>query len=141
MQNEVQIQQMRLSDKAKLLAFLRDAYAENPRMSDRIFWEWHFLENPYVSNDNLPIWIAKSGERIAGQLAAIPVELKVGGEQKRAMWILDLIVDENFRRRGIAKDLVLKAEKYCPVESLDLFELDRIEILRRDLFLADLHKR
>jgi GNAT superfamily N-acetyltransferase len=113
MQNEVQIEQMRLSDKDKLLAFLREAYAENPRMSDPAFWEWHFLENPYVSNDNLPVWIAKSGERIAGQLAAIPVELKVGAEQKRAMWILDLIVHKDFRRRGIAKRLVLKSEEFC----------------------------
>jgi GNAT superfamily N-acetyltransferase len=113
MQNDVQIEQMRLSDKDKLLAFLREAYAENPRMSDARFWEWHFLENPYVSSDNLPVWIAKSGERIAGQLAAIPVELKVGDEQKSAMWILDLIVHKDFRRRGIAKRLVLKSEEFC----------------------------
>ena len=113
MRDEVRIEQMRLSDKDKLLDFLREAYAENPRMSDRAFWEWHFLENPYVSNDNLPIWIAKSGERIAGQLAAIPVELKVGDAQKRAMWILDLIVHEDFRRRGIAKRLVLRSEEFC----------------------------
>lgn len=115
MQNEVQIEQMRLSDKDKLLAFLREAYAENPRMSDARFWEWHFVENPYVSSDNLPVWIAKSEERIAGQLAAIPVELKVGDEQKRAMWILDLIVHEDFRRRGIAKRLVRKSEEFCPL--------------------------
>lgn len=115
MQTEVQIEQMRLSEKEKLLAFLREAYAENPRMSDARFWEWHFLENPYVSNDNLPVWIAKSGGRIAGQLAAIPVELKVGDEQKSAMWILDLIVHKDFRRRGIAKRLVLKSEEFCPL--------------------------
>jgi ribosomal protein S18 acetylase RimI-like enzyme len=115
MQSEVQIEQMRLSDKDKLLVFLREAYAENPRMSDAQFWEWHFLENPHVEQDNLPVWIAKSGELIVGQLAAIPVELKVGDEQKRAMWILDLIVHEDFRRRGIAKRLVRKSEEFCPL--------------------------
>jgi ribosomal protein S18 acetylase RimI-like enzyme len=106
---------MQLSEKDKLLAFLSEAYRENPRMSDRSFWEWHFLENPSVSPDNLPVWLAKSGERIAGQLAAIPVELKIGDERKRAMWILDLIVHEDFRRQGIAKRLVRKSEEFCPI--------------------------
>lgn len=115
MQTGVEIEQMQLSDKDKLLSFLREAYRENPRMSDERFWEWHFLENPYVDLDNLPVWLAKSGERIAGQLAAIPVELKIGNEQKRAMWILDMIVHEDFRRQGIAKRLTLKSEEYCKV--------------------------
>jgi GNAT superfamily N-acetyltransferase len=115
MTENILIEQMRLSEKDKLLAFLRDAYAENPRMSDERFWDWHFLENPHVSRDNLPVWLAKSGDRIAGQLAAIPVELSIGAETVRAMWILDLIVHEDFRRRGIAKKLVLKAEEFCPV--------------------------
>jgi ribosomal protein S18 acetylase RimI-like enzyme len=115
MLNDVQIEQMRLADKNALLEFLREAYAENPRMSDERFWDWHFLENPYVEPDNLPVWIARSGERIAGQLAAIPVDLDVEGERVRAMWILDLIVHEDFRRRGIAKQLVLESEKFCPV--------------------------
>jgi GNAT superfamily N-acetyltransferase len=115
MPNNLQIEQMKLADKDNLLAFLREAYAENPRMSDASFWSWHFLENPYVQKDNLPVWLAKSGERIAGQLAAIPVGLKVGDERKEAMWILDLIVHKDFRRRGIAKRLVLKSEEFCPL--------------------------
>lgn len=106
---------MQLSEKENLLAFLREAYAENPRMSDEKFWDWHFLENPYVEPDNLPVWIAKSGERIAGQLAATPIDLKIGGERKRAIWILDLIIHEDFRRRGIARRLALKSEEYCAV--------------------------
>lgn len=106
---------MRLSEKGKLLSFLREAYRETPRMSDESFWDWHFPENPNVSPDNLPVWLAKSGERITGQLAAIPIELKIGDERKSAMWILDLIVHEDFRRRGIAKRLVLKAEEFCKI--------------------------
>jgi GNAT superfamily N-acetyltransferase len=111
----VQIEQMTLADKPALLEFLREAYADNPRMSDERFWDWHFLENPFVEPDNLPVWLAKCEGRIAGQLAATPVDLKIGGERKRAIWILDLIVHDDFRRRGIAKRLALKAEEFCPV--------------------------
>ncbi|MGQ0542097.1 MAG: GNAT family N-acetyltransferase [Blastocatellia bacterium] len=114
MQNGVTVEQMALSDRDKVLSFLRAAYSENPRQSNGDFWDWHFLKPPRVEPDRLPVWLAKSGDRIAGQLAAIPVELNVNDEAKRAIWILDLIVDPDFRRMGIAQKLVLAAEEYCP---------------------------
>ena len=104
-----------LSEKDKLLAFLQKTYEENPRMSNADFWKWHFLETPQTDREKLPIWIAKSGEKIAGQIAAIPVVVNVGGEQKQAIWILDLIIAPEFRRQGLAKRLVLAAEEFCPL--------------------------
>lgn len=115
MQNTVTIERFDLSEKKKLLSFLETAYAENPRQSDEKFWSWHFVESPHSSAGKMPVWLAKSGGRIAGQLAAIPVELKVGDEVLPAMWILDFIVDPDFRRQGIGKKLVRAAEESCPV--------------------------
>ena len=109
------IKQLELSEKNELLNFLRTAYADNPRMSDVYFWDWHFLKNPYIEADNPPVWIAKAGDEIVGQLAATPVRLKVSDEEKRAMWILDLIVRPDWRRKGLGKKLVAAAEKYCPL--------------------------
>src|ERR1700741_3258754 len=103
MQNEIIIEQMKLSDKDNVLDFLRAAYSDNPRHSDPAFWDWHFPDSPFCDADDLPIWLAKSGGRIVGQLAAVPVEFNAGGEMVRAIWILDLIVDPEFRRMGIAK--------------------------------------
>lgn len=110
----MQIKQFELSKKTELLSFLRTVYAENPRMSDARFWDWHFLENPYVEADNLPIWIAREGDKIVGQLAATPVKLKIGEQEKRAIWILDLVVRPDFRRKGLGKKLVAAAEAFCP---------------------------
>lgn len=115
MQNDVRIEQMKLSDRDNVLSFLQTAYLENPRHSDPEFWDWHFRLPPLSEDEDLPVWLAKSGERIAGQLAAIPVEVNVGGDTHTAIWILDLIVDPDFRRRGIAQKLVQAAEKYCPL--------------------------
>lgn len=115
MQNTVKIEHLKLSEKDKLLAFLQDAYADNPRMCDADFWTWHFLETPFANQEKLPVWVAKSGETIAGQIAAIPVKINVGGEQKEAIWILDLIVSKDFRRQGLAKKLVKAAEEFCPL--------------------------
>jgi GNAT superfamily N-acetyltransferase len=109
----MQIKQFELPEKDKLLAFLQTVYADNPRMSDASFWDWHFLKNPYVEADNLPVWIAKDGDEIVGQLAATPVKLQIGKEKKAAIWILDLIVHSDYRGKGIAKKLVLAAEEFC----------------------------
>lgn len=103
MPDDIVIEQMRLSDKAELLAFLKAAFPDNPRQSDAGHWDWHFLKHPYSEPDNIPVWLAKSGGHVVAQLATIPVEMNLDGESVRAIWILDLIVAPDFRRRGIMK--------------------------------------
>ena len=114
MQSPAIVQQMKLSEKDELLTFLRRTQAENPRQSDPEFWDWHFRQSPYVDPDDLPVWLARVDGAIAGHLAADPVEFNVAGEQVRAIWILDLIVDPDYRRRGIAKKLALASLDFCP---------------------------
>jgi len=114
MRNEIIIEQLKYTEKAAALAFLQKAYADNPRQSDPVFWNWHFIESPHVVPEKLPIWLAKSGERIAGQLATLPVELNIGVEKVKALWVLDWIVDADFRRQGIGKKLAMAAEEYSP---------------------------
>jgi len=115
MQNALHIKQFELSEKDALLSFLRIAYSDDPRQSDPLFWEWHYLQSPHVTLGNMPIWIAKDADEIVGQMAAIPVELKIGEVQRRAIWILDFVVRPDYRRRGLGKRLVLAAEESCPV--------------------------
>jgi GNAT superfamily N-acetyltransferase len=111
----MEIRQFKLSESGALLAFLKKAYPDNPRQSDERFWRWHFLESPYVEPDNMPVWIAVEEGEIIGQLAAIPVRLQVGAEEKSAIWILDFIVDEKCRGRGVGKKLILALERFCPL--------------------------
>ena len=109
------VKQFELQEKSALFRFLRTAYADNPRMSNEQFWDWHFLENPYTEPDNLPIWIVKNGEEIVAQLAATLVKLKIGAEEKPSMWILDLIVRPDFRRKGLGKKLANAASEFQPL--------------------------
>lgn len=115
MENELKFEHFDLSETNKLLSFLQASYPDNPRQSNLDFWKWHFAENPLTDTKKMPIWLAKSSDEIAGQLAAIPVELNVAGENRRAMWILDFIVAPKFRRRGIGKRIVLKAQEFCEI--------------------------
>ena len=100
MPDEVQIKQFELSDEQALLSFLRNAYPDDPRKSDPAFWKWHYLENPFTSVDDVPLWVVKNGREVVGQLATIPVDLKVGEETTRAIWILDFIVDRKLPWAG-----------------------------------------
>ncbi|HEV8158542.1 MAG TPA: GNAT family N-acetyltransferase [Pyrinomonadaceae bacterium] len=111
----MEIKQFDWSEKSALLSFLKIAYPDNPRHSKVEFWEWHFPKNPFAETDNLPIWIVKDGTEIVGHLGAIPVKLKIGNEQKKAIWILDLVVRPDYRRKGLGKKLVNAAEKFCPL--------------------------
>jgi GNAT superfamily N-acetyltransferase len=111
MSSDVQIKQFELSDQDALLSFLRRAYPGEPRRSDPAFWKWHFLENPYAGENDIPVWLVKSGPDIVGQMATIPIKLKVGEEEVQALWSIDFIVFPEFRGRGLGKRLVQTAQE------------------------------
>lgn len=114
MVSEVQIKQFELADQDALLSFLRTAYPDDPRKSEPAFWRWHYLENPFTSPDDIPLWLVRSGKQIVGQLATIPVDLKVGSGTTRAIWILDFVILPEYRGRGLGKRLVLAARESFP---------------------------
>lgn len=114
MENEISIHQMTVAEKPAVLSFLKKAYPDNPRHCDPVYWDWHFADAPHIQKGKLPIWLAKSGNRIAGQLATLPVELNIQEKRVHALWVLDWIVDSDFRRRGIGKKLALAAEAFSP---------------------------
>lgn len=114
MSEEAQIKQFEMKDRDALLSFLRSFYPGEPLKGDPLYWNWHVLENPYAAPENVPLWIVRSGERVVGQMATIPVQLKVGDEETRALWIIDFVLDSEFRGRGLGKGLMKVArENYC----------------------------
>lgn len=111
---DVQIRQFELADREALLKFLRIAYPDDPRKSDPVYWRWHYLENPQTEAHNVPLWVVTRGAEIMGQVATIPVRLKVGAEETLAIWILDFIVHEDYRGQGLGKRLMAEARNFCP---------------------------
>src|SRR5713226_9443188 len=109
-----QIKKFELSDQDALLSFLRLAYAGDLRKSDGAFWKWQYLDNPYTSLNDIPLWIVKHGEQIVGQAAAIPVDFKVEEETRRGIWILDFILLADYRGKGLGMRLLLAAGNSYP---------------------------
>lgn len=111
---EVRIKQFELAEEEALLSFLREAYPEDLRKSEPAYWRWHYLENPNTRLDDVPLWLLKKGDEVVGQAATLPVELKLGEETRRAIWILDFIVNAEYRGKGLGKRLVAAARDACP---------------------------
>jgi ribosomal protein S18 acetylase RimI-like enzyme len=110
------IEQMRADDVEAVLRFLSKAYDDNPRQSEPAFWDWHFRQHPSSDTERPPVWLARSENRIAGQIACIPIEIHVRNEVLQSAWILDAMTDPEFRRRGIMKNLVREIhERYSVV--------------------------
>ena len=113
MSSDANIKQFTVADTDALLAFLREAYPDDPRKSEPAYWKWHYLENPYTDLEDVPLWVLKDAGRIVGQVATIPVALKVGAEERRALWILDFIVHENYRGQRWGRRLLDTAREHC----------------------------
>lgn len=114
MRADVRIRQFEVADTEALLEFLRIAYPDDPRKSEPVYWRWHYLENPQTDIGNVPLWVVVRGAEIVGQVATIPVKLKVGAGVTPAIWILDFIVHEDFRGQGLGKRLMAEARNFCP---------------------------
>ncbi|MDQ1559459.1 MAG: hypothetical protein QOD32_2519 [Pyrinomonadaceae bacterium] len=114
MASDAHIKQFTVADTDALLAFLREAYPDDPRKSDPVYWKWHYLENPRTDLEDVPLWILEdTGGRVVGQVATIPVTLKVGAEERRAIWILDFIVHEDYRGQRWGRRLLDTAREHC----------------------------
>jgi GNAT superfamily N-acetyltransferase len=114
MPTDAHIRQFELTDRDALLKFLCVAYPDDPRKSKPVYWDWHYIQNPQTDPDNVPLWVVVRGTEIVGQVATIPVQLKVGAEVTPAIWILDFIVHEDYRGQGLGKRLMGEARNFCP---------------------------
>jgi len=102
------IRQASIADKGALWDSIKIAYGDLAQHMIPDRWNWQYLDNPFLDKNakELPIWIAIKGDRIAGQICAIAVEIKVGDEIHHAVWGVDLIVLPTYRRQGIGRRLI-----------------------------------
>lgn len=102
------------ADEPSILAFLRRVHGEETRLADAGLWRWHFAAAP-LRTESLAYWIAYDEGAIAGVLGATDVELSTPAGRRRAIWILDLVIDPGLRRRGVARSLIDASRSYCPI--------------------------
>lgn len=100
------ITRYRPEDRDELTAFRRRMFGEGSRQVDPDRHRWLFEDNPYNDDAGPGIWLCRRDGEIVGQQAEIPFELRVGRDERRAAWAVDLMVDRVWRLRGVGPGLI-----------------------------------
>lgn len=99
----LEIRQGRLEDWPALEQFNAATYAEQARFKGLQRFRWQFIDNPAAPcrNGKVPAFFAVEQGEIEGAVCAQPGTLILGGKPRKAAWIVDFMVRERQRGRGI----------------------------------------
>ena len=71
------------------------------------------IKNPHASEHDILLTLAFEDHRLAGYLGTFPDELRIGNQPLKYAWLSTLFVNENFRGKRIAQQLLEKVfEQY-----------------------------
>lgn len=103
----VEVRQGRVSDRDAIATFLERAYRRRARYKGPARWTWQFVSNPYAHQPEglVPVWIARDGDSVVGQIAVQEALLQVQEETVGAGWILDVMILPSHRGGGIGHRL------------------------------------
>ena len=93
-------------DADDLVEFQRSTFGPGSRQLDRARFEWLYGRNPGHHEDDPGVWICRRNGTIVGQQAEIGFDAKIGDDERPAVWSIDLMVDPEWRVRGIGPGLV-----------------------------------
>jgi hypothetical protein len=99
------VRRLRPEDLPALRSFQREMFGDGARQLDEERHSWLFGRNPYNDANEPQFWICEKDDRVVGQQAGIPFELKVGDRFYRASWAIDLMVQPEYRLRVVGPAL------------------------------------
>lgn len=95
----------RPADRRTLDALFRRVFGHDAAEANRLRWDWRYRANPAVRGD-APIWVAREGSAVIGQVATIPVRLVVRGREIEGAWAVDAMVAPERQRQGVGEQLM-----------------------------------
>ena len=100
-----EIDRYRPDDRRQIETLYRRVFGHDAADANRLRWEWQYRRNPSSSPAGPLIWIAREGQTIVGQYAAMPVRAAVKGREIDAAWGMDVMVAPERQRQGLGEDL------------------------------------
>lgn len=134
----ITVRRAKVEDKPAIFNFIQNAYTGRWQYKIPDRWNWQYVENPFISSKELPIWIAiNSDGEVVGQSCAMMEPLKLGSTVRSMAWGVDLIVDPQYRGQGLGSEL-----KKANDESHDIFMsltmADRTQRINTELGFASI---
>jgi len=103
--NSLEVRRLRESDRGALVEGDGGSRSPAPIRYREDYFAWHYEGNPFLSDGFAQIWVCEDNQHIVGQMSGMPVRLKAGGQELRASWAHDLLVNGSYRGRGIGGKL------------------------------------
>lgn len=95
----------RAEDRRQIEALYRRVFGSDSADANRLRWEWQYRLNPNARPDGPLIWLAREGQTVVGQYAAMPVRLSVMDREVDAAWGMDVMVAPERQRQGLGEVL------------------------------------
>jgi GNAT superfamily N-acetyltransferase len=100
-----EIDRYRPNDRRQIEALYRRVFGHDSADANRLRWEWQYGRNPNSPASGPLIWIAREGQTVVGQYAAMPVRAMVDGREIDAAWGMDVMVAPERQRQGLGESL------------------------------------
>lgn len=100
-----EIDRFRPDDRRQVEALYRRVFGYDAADANRLRWDWQYRRNPHARPTGPLIWLAREGQTIVGQYAAMPVRLTVKGQEIDAAWGMDVMVAPERQRQGLGEVL------------------------------------
>ncbi len=101
-------QRLAESDLPDLWQFQQTHFGATSRQADPVCFAWRFGRHPLLlaaADRQMPFWLCRRDGRVVGQQAGLPLPLQAGERRVDAAWAIDLMVEPEWRLRGIAPAL------------------------------------
>jgi GNAT superfamily N-acetyltransferase len=102
----ITIRRATLGDKDAIFRFIQQVHADRWQYKIPERWQWEFVDNPFLKDDRLPIWIALDEMgNVVGQACSLVEPIKIGDQIRRVGWGVDVFLLPDHRGQGIGYQL------------------------------------
>ena len=101
MSQPVEVVLRKKEDDPEMFRLYEQVFGAEATERSRFRWAWQYERNPRLAQSGPVIWMAREGERLLGQMAALRVSLWFGGREVQASWGNDYFVRVDAQGRGL----------------------------------------
>ena len=103
--NNFQLRRYERADLDNIERLFKTHFEANHIATRKLIFDWIARHNPIAVDDTNYLIVEDNG-RIIAYLGRMPVDLMINGEKQRGYFINDLLVDPEYRRKGLGLSLV-----------------------------------